>query len=76
MFLSQAHCVSQWGHEFRKDYKDLSVLKHNFPMVPLMALTATATKRVAADVLSILGMKIDSNRTASFSTSFNRPNLR
>ena len=67
--LDEAHCVSQWGHDFRKDYKELCKLRHNFPQTPIMALTATATKQVAADVLNILGIR---QTAACFNTSFNR----
>ena len=49
--IDEAHCISQWGHDFRPDYKKLSELRCQFPNVPLMALTATATPRVRADIL-------------------------
>lgn len=61
----------QWGHDFRPDYKCLSKLKHNFPDVPLMALTATATEAVRLDVCTILQLR----SCVTFTSSFNRPNL-
>lgn len=54
--IDEAHCVSQWGHDFRPDYKKLRVLRSNYPKVPTMALTATATNRVRTDILYQLGM--------------------
>ncbi|KAH6637699.1 hypothetical protein C7974DRAFT_450700, partial [Boeremia exigua] len=69
--IDEAHCVSQWGHDFRPDYKALGDVVRQFPGVPIMALTATATQLVRADVRSNLG--IENGRM--FSQSFNRPNL-
>jgi bloom syndrome protein len=69
--IDEAHCVSQWGHDFRPDYKGLQRLRSDFPKVPLMALTATATPRVRLDILQQLGML----RPKWFLSSFNRPNL-
>eukprot|EP00004_Rigifila_ramosa_P027726 TRINITY_DN9132_c0_g1_i1.p1 TRINITY_DN9132_c0_g1~~TRINITY_DN9132_c0_g1_i1.p1 ORF type:complete len:1200 (-),score=300.67 TRINITY_DN9132_c0_g1_i1:345-3767(-) len=71
--IDEAHCVSQWGHDFRPDYKELRILKSRFPSVPLIALTATATAAVKTDVMFQLGM---SNPCLCFQSSFNRANLR
>ncbi|KAI5066012.1 hypothetical protein GOP47_0018636 [Adiantum capillus-veneris] len=70
--IDEAHCVSQWGHDFRPDYQGLGVLKSKFPLVPLMALTATATLSVKEDVVRALGLL----NCVVFRQTFNRPNLR
>lgn len=51
------HCISQWGHDFRPDYKFLGILKRQFPGVPLMGLTATATATVLDDIKTTLDIK-------------------
>uniref|UniRef100_A0A3B5ADX8 RecQ-like DNA helicase BLM n=1 Tax=Stegastes partitus TaxID=144197 RepID=A0A3B5ADX8_9TELE len=70
--IDEAHCVSQWGHDFRPDYKKLHELRQRFPNVPMMALTATATPRVQKDILNQLNM----TRPQVFTMSFNRINLK
>lgn len=70
--IDEAHCVSQWGHDFRPDYKRLHILRTRFPKVPIIALTATATPRVRVDILKQLSIE----RCKWFLTSFNRPNLK
>jgi len=72
--IDEAHCVSQWGHDFRPDYQKLIVLRQQFPEVPIMALTATPTQKVRLDILNQLG--IEKPSTKWFMQSFNRPNLK
>jgi RecQ family ATP-dependent DNA helicase len=69
--IDEAHCVSQWGHDFRKDYAKLGLLKMEFPEVPILALTATARRKVAEDTTNILQIPF----CKRFNTGFDRPNL-
>ena len=69
--IDEAHCVSEWGHEFRPAYRELQGLRQVCPKAPVIALTATATRRVRADVLSQLGLR----EPQVFASSFDRPNL-
>ncbi|TCN56561.1 RecQ family ATP-dependent DNA helicase [Flavobacterium circumlabens] len=69
--IDEAHCVSQWGHDFRPAYLKISELKKFFPKIPFLALTATATPRVIEDIKKELGLK----DTAFFQQSFARENI-
>lgn len=69
--VDEVHCCSQWGHDFRPDYKLLGILKRQFPNAPLIGLTATATSHVLQDAQKILCVQ----KCITFTASFNRPNL-
>ncbi|MDR6846595.1 ATP-dependent DNA helicase RecQ [Flavobacterium granuli] len=69
--IDEAHCVSQWGHDFRPAYLKISALKTYFPKVPFLALTATATPRVKEDIITELGM----HNPKQFEKSFARKNI-
>jgi ATP-dependent DNA helicase RecQ len=69
--IDEAHCISEWGHDFRPEYRELKKLRTHFPDVPMMALTATATERVRADIIKQLKLR----DPRCYVASFNRPNL-
>src|SRR2546425_591272 len=69
--IDEAHCISEWGHDFRPEYRELKKLRKHLPEVPMMALTATATERVRIDIIQQLHLR----EPRCYIASFNRPNL-
>jgi len=69
--IDEAHCISEWGHDFRPEYRQLADLREALPGVPVMALTATATERVRGDIIERLHLR----EPRCYTASFNRPNL-
>ena len=69
--IDEAHCISEWGHDFRPEYRELKKLRRHLPDVPIMALTATATERVRKDIVDQLHL----HNARCYVASFNRPNL-
>ena len=69
--IDEAHCISEWGHDFRPEYRNLRNIIQKIDNVPLIGLTATATQKVQEDIIKTLGM----SNANTFKASFNRPNL-
>jgi ATP-dependent DNA helicase RecQ len=71
LVIDEAHCVSEWGHDFRPEYRQLAALRRKYPAIPIFAFTATATERVRQDIVQQLALRQPQTHIASF----NRPNL-
>ena len=69
--IDEAHCISEWGHDFRPDYRNLNILRRDFPAVPVIALTSTATEMVREDIIA----QLDLRQAPLFLSSLNRANL-
>jgi ATP-dependent DNA helicase RecQ len=69
--IDEAHCISEWGHDFRPEYRQLRLIRESFPNIPIIALTATATPKVQEDIITQLGLK----QCRKYIASFNRENL-